>query len=120
MALHKLFLSHYHGDAADVQELACELRLRGIVPWVDKDGGLQIGDESQAEARRAISDDCFGLLLYATERVFDRPFIREVELHQARVTKAADPSFLLFAAPRGINFTALAEKSLVVSHNVFD
>ena len=109
--LRKLFLS-YHSDFADeVRELATELRLRGIVPWVDKDGGFRVGDESEAEARRAIREDCFGLLLYATETVFDRPFIRDVELDEARKVRAEDPAFVLFAMPRDLSFQELKTRS---------
>jgi hypothetical protein len=111
MALKKLFLCHYCGDATEVRELALELRLHGILPWVDKQGGFSIADDCAAEARRAISEDCFGLLIYATERVFERPFIREVEMDQAIKAHESDLSFALFAVPRGISFKTLTERS---------
>jgi hypothetical protein len=59
----KLFLAHYSGDAHELWEQATELRLRGIIPWVDKAGGFAVADESEAAARRVIREDCFGLLL---------------------------------------------------------
>ena len=76
----KLFLAHYSGDANEVDYLATELRLHGILPWVDKDGGFSVGDELESEARRAIRKDCFGLLLYGTDSVFERPFIRTASI----------------------------------------
>ncbi len=112
MTLKKLFLSHEHGDASAVRELATDLRLRGIAPWVDKDGGFFIGDESVAEARRAISEDCFGLLLYATEAAFTSRFIREVELDEAVTVKRDDPAYILFAVPSDMGFRAVQERSV--------
>lgn len=100
----KLFLSYYSGSAEELVCLAAELRLRGIVPWVDKQGGLLVGDDAEATARRAIREECFGLALYATDEAFRRPFIRDVEMDEATKARAADPSFLLFAIARGIAF----------------
>jgi hypothetical protein len=111
IALKELFLSHYSGDAHELYQLATALRLRGIVPWVDKQGGFLIADASEAEARRVIREDCFGLLLYATEHVFDRSFIRDIEMDEARKVHAADPAFALFAVPRGISFGDLRQRS---------
>jgi hypothetical protein len=107
----KLFLAHYSGDAHELREQATELRLRGIIPWVDKVGGFAVADESEAAARRAIREDCFGLLLYATTSVFDRPFIRDVEVHEALQVRQQDPNFALFAVPRGVSFADLKTES---------
>lgn len=107
--IEKLFLSYYSGDAAELYPLASELRLRGIAPWVDKQGGFKVGDEAEPEARRAIRQDCSGLLLYATRDALTRPFIRDVELDEARRVHAVDPSFVLTAVPRGIGFRTLGE-----------
>jgi hypothetical protein len=41
--LEELFLYHSSGDAPEIQVLAEELRLRGVAPWVDKEGGFQVG-----------------------------------------------------------------------------
>lgn len=108
----RLFLSHYNGDAGEVRGLATELRLRGVTPWVDKDGGFAVGDDSPGEARRAIREECFGLLLYATETVFTRPFIRDVEVPEARAALLSDPTYLLFAVPKGMDFAELHERSV--------
>lgn len=123
--LKKLFLSHYHGEAAEVHELATDLRLRGVVPWVDKDGGFAIADESVSEARRAIREDCFGFLLYATRKAFFSRFIRDVEVEEALRVRERDPGFLLFAVPRQLSFAQLAklssrnfEKDLSAFHTV--
>lgn len=107
----KLFLAHYSGDAGEVRRLAAALRLRGIIPWVDKEGGFLIADDSETAARRAIREECFGLLLYATRDVFSRPFIRDVEIDEAYKVYQSDPSFSLFAVPRKIGFADLAEHS---------
>lgn len=111
MACKKLFLAHYSGDAEEVRELALELRLHGIVPWVDKDGGFAIADDCEMEARRAIREDCSGLLLYATKEALGRPFIRNVEIDEALKVHAADPTFGLFAVPRAIGFSELRRRS---------
>jgi hypothetical protein len=106
--LKELLLSHYHEDAGEVGDLAIELRVRGVIPWVDKQrGGFSVGDESESEVRRVIREDCFGLVLYATASVFERPFIRNVEIPEALMARAADPNFVLFAVARGMGFGEL-------------
>lgn len=112
MAIEKLFLSHFSGDADEVKQLVAQLRLRGIAPWVDKDCGFKIGDHSPSEARRAIREDCYGLLFYATEMAFTRRFIRDVEIDEARNIRHADPEFLLFAVPRRMAFDNLKRLSM--------
>lgn len=110
----KLFIAHSTKNSRRVQEvhtLAEELRLRGLIPWVDKLGGFKIGDHSRDEARRAIREDCFGFVLYATPDVFDSEFVREVEMDEARRVKAKRPGFLLFAVPRDLSFKELQEAS---------
>jgi hypothetical protein len=109
----ELFLCHHAAWAIEVHALATQLRLRGIAPWVDKQrGGFLLGDSSQEEARRVIRDDCFGLLLYATSGVFERWFIREVELRAAKAAKAQHPGFVLTAFLRGISFKTLSQRSV--------
>jgi hypothetical protein len=110
--LEELFLCHYSGDAAEVRALAEELGLRGITPWVDKEGGFSVGDENAGEAERAIGEDCFGLLFYASREAFTRDIIRQIEINKAIRCKEEDPSFVLFAVPRGIDFGELSAKSV--------
>lgn len=110
--LEKLFLCHYSGDAAEVRMLAEEFRLRGVAPWVDKEGGFSVGDENAGEAERAIDEDCFGLLFYATPEAFCRDFVRRIEINRAVRRKEEDLSFVLFALPRGIGFNELSSKSI--------
>lgn len=110
--LKRLFLAHFNGDAQEIALLARMLRLHGVVPWVDKDGGFALADDAELEARRAIREDCFGLLLYASTNAFKRPFIRDVELDEARNAHRANPDFALFAVPRRIGFTDLRELSI--------
>jgi len=112
--LEELFLCHSSGDAPEIQMLAEELRLRGVAPWVDKDGGFQVGDQNAGEAERAIDEDCFGLLLYATPEAFSSDFIRQVEVRRAVRRKQEDPSFVLFAVPRRMSFGKLSERSIEV------
>jgi hypothetical protein len=107
----KLFLCHFSGDAAEVYDLAQELRLHGIIPWVDKQGGFLIGDSAPEEARRAIREDCDGLLFYATPQAFERPFIRDVEIHTASEVVDRNPAFALFAVPRRMGFGDLSKLS---------
>lgn len=113
MPLKKLFLAHASSDAPELSNLATHLRLHGIVPWIDKDGGFAVGDHSEEEARRAIREDCFGLLLYATRDSFNRPFIRDVEIDEAKTVKAANDHFALFAVPRRLTFPELRRLSLL-------
>ena len=107
----QLFLSHYNRHAGEVGVLARELRFRGLRPWVDKQGGFLIADESASAAETAICEDCLGFLLYATEDVFDRQFIKEHEVPPALRMKGLDETYLLFAVPRGIDFRYLQERS---------
>jgi hypothetical protein len=111
MSHKQLFLSHYSKNASEVRDLATALRLHGIVPWIDKDGGFQVGDDAEPEARRAIREDCFGLLFYATRAAFSRWFIKAVEVDEALKVRATDPSYLLFAVPRHIGFGTLSSLS---------
>lgn len=107
----QLFLCHAGKDAQEIRWLAEELGLRGVAPWVDKDGGFKVGDESAGEAERAIDEDCFGLLFYATPEAFGSDFIRQVEVQRALRRKEEDPSFALFAVPRRMGFGGLSERS---------
>jgi hypothetical protein len=111
-ALEKLFLCHYNADAAEVGTLAEELQLRGVAPWIDKESGFSVGDENAGEAERAIDEDCFGLLFYATPEAFGRDFIRQIEINKALRRKEEDPSFVLFAVPRCMGFGELSERSI--------
>jgi hypothetical protein len=79
----KLFLCHHSAHAASVLDLATELRLRGVVPWVAENGGFMLGDDQEHEARRVIREDCRGLLFYATPGAIERDFVRRVELEEA-------------------------------------
>ena len=86
--------------------------LRGIIPWVDKNGGYLIGDSSPEAARLAINEECFGLLFYATPKAFNRPFITQVELPEAIHMREQNSEFIIFAVPRDMNFNELTEKSV--------
>jgi hypothetical protein len=111
--LKALLLSHQHEAAAEIAELATEMQVRGVVPWVDKRrGGFRAARESRPEARRVIREDCFGLLFYATEKVFESEFIREVEIDEAKRNREADSSYLLFPFARDMGFGTLKERSL--------
>ena len=112
--LEELFLCHSSTDAQEIRVLAEELRLRGVVPWVDKNGGFQVGDENAGEAERAIDEDCFGLLFYATPEAFSSDFIRQVEVQRALRRKEDDPSFALFAVPRRMGFAELSRRSIEI------
>lgn len=111
-AVEQIFLCHAGEDAKEIRSLAAELKLRGVAPWVDKDGGFKVGDESAGEAERAIAEDCFGLLFYATPKAFGSDFIRQVEIRRALRRKEEDPSFALFAVPRHMGFGELSKRSI--------
>jgi hypothetical protein len=109
----ELFLSHQHEAAAEIAELATELQIRGVVPWVDKRrGGFRIARESVAEARRVIREDSFGFLFYATDEAFTSDFIRDVEIDEAKRTRDADSSYLLFPFARDMGFGTLKKQTL--------
>jgi hypothetical protein len=108
----QLFLSHCSRHAEEIAALARELRFRGVRPWVDKQGGFLVADESAASADRAICEECLGFLLYATEDVFDRDFIREHEVPPALKMKQRDEAYLLFAVPRNLEFERLRQCSV--------
>lgn len=110
--MEKLFLCHYGGDAPEIRMLAEELGLRGVAPWVDKNGGFSVGDESAGEAERVIGKECFGLLFYATPEAFGRDFIRQIEVNRTLQRKDEDLSFVLFAVPRRMGFGELSAKSI--------
>jgi hypothetical protein len=110
--IEEIFLCHHGDDAPEINLLAEELRLRGLVPWVDKDGGFSVGDESAGGADHAIDKDCFGLLLYATPEVFGSDFVRQVEIRRALRRRDEDSSFVLFAVPRRMGFEELSAKSV--------
>ena len=111
MAIKKLFLCHPREAAGEVHRLAEALRLRGVEPWVDQQGGFSVGDAHVDEVRRVLREDCFGLLLYATADAFASDFIRRVELREALHTKYDDAAFVLFALPRRIRFDELSRLS---------
>jgi SMODS-associated and fused to various effectors sensor domain len=108
----KLFLCHHSKYADEINVLADELRMRGIVPWVDKEGGFSIADQNIDEARRAIREDCFGLLFYATRSAFGRDFITKVELPTALQCHDSDSSYVFAVVPRGISFSELSQLSI--------
>ncbi len=111
MAIKKLFLCHPRTAATEVHALSEMLRLRGIVPWVDQQGGFCLGDAQIETARRVIREECFGLLLYATEDAFESDFIRRVEFVEALGAYDDDPSYQIVTLPRRIDFRELARLS---------
>lgn len=112
MAIKKLLLCHPRRASAEVHVLAEALRLRGIVPWVDQQGGFTLGDAQIDTARRVIREECFGLLLYATSDAFKSDFIRRVEMSEAIGAHDDDHAFQLVTLPRKIDFRKLSRLSL--------
>jgi len=109
--MRKLFICYYSGDRSEVSILAKELRIRGIDVWIDYDHGFRAGDATPSEARRALREDCFGLLLYANPDALRRDFITKIELDEAIRLKERNPDFLLMALPRGMDFAELSKHS---------
>ena len=112
MAIKKLFLCHPREAATEVQALAEALRLRGIVPWVDQQGGFSLGDAQIDMAHGVIREECFGLLLYATTEAFESDFISRVEMNEALGAHDDGAAFQLVALPRRIDFRELTRLSL--------
>jgi len=104
----KLFVCYYNEDRAEVDILIEELRMRGIHPWIDHDGGFAIGDSTPSEARRVLQEECFGLLFYATPEAFDSDFIKKIEIPAAIQLNDEHKDFILFAVPRHIQFGELS------------
>ncbi len=109
--MNKLFLAHHSDYADEVAFLADELRLRGVSPWLDEQGGLEVGDQNEEEIRRAICDQCWGFLLYCTPSIFDRKFITEVEVPAALGAREGNPAYRLITVPRGITVNDLSTRS---------
>jgi len=107
----QLFLCHSRSDAEEVALLADMLRLYGIKPWLDSQGGFLLGDSFMGEARRAIQEDCFGMLIYATPETFERPFIWRIELNAAIQRKERDPNFVLITVLRRMTIPQLGQVS---------
>jgi hypothetical protein len=115
----KLFISHHHLSDKNVDILAEELRLRGVVPWVDHQCGFDLGAPTPFEAQRIIKDECFGLMLYAHKlggvcpALESSDFIAKIEFPAALTCRTQDASFALFAVPDGLDFEEL--KRLTIS-----
>ena len=114
-----LFLCHHHTDDQDVDILAAALKRRGVRPWVDHENGFPLGVPSEDEARRIIQQDCSGLLLYAHNRPGGEcpaldcsEFIVKVEVPAALDARHEDPSYMLIAVVRGMEFGDLATRSV--------
>lgn len=107
----KLFIGHDSGYANEVAFLADELRLRGVSPWLDEQGGLQVGDQNEEEIRRAISEQCWGFLLYCTPSIFHREFITEIEVPSALEAREGNPAYRLISVPRDITLKDLSTRS---------
>jgi hypothetical protein len=109
--MRKLLLCHHSQYAAEVHVLAEELRLRGISPWLDSEGGFTAGQRTPAEARRALREETWGLLLYASRGALGRPFIRHVEARAALDLADSDETYSIIPVPRGLGFEELACES---------
>ncbi|MCK4323705.1 MAG: toll/interleukin-1 receptor domain-containing protein, partial [Armatimonadetes bacterium] len=107
----KLFVCYHSQYRAEVDALAQALRLRGIAPWVDYQGGLSVGQQGPTAARRALKHECWGLLVYATRSVFGREFVRYVEIAEALKLAEHDKAFVIIAVPRGLSFEELKDLS---------
>ena len=106
-----VFICHHQKWREEVHQLADELRLRGVVPWVDVQGGFKIGDHTTTEARRAIREDSFGTIAYATPGVFERPFIRDTEIPTALAAWDDDHRYLLSVVARGQGYDQISADS---------
>lgn len=78
-----VFISYRRLDGADdVTALAHVLRLGGVRIWRDLDN-LTRGHPTEDEIRRAIREECGGVVCYITPRFLDSPFIWKVEIPEA-------------------------------------
>jgi hypothetical protein len=108
----KVFVSHWSGDSEDVKALNGELRLHGIFPWVDKDGGFRLGDDTQTAVRHVLEREASGLLLYATKTALSRKFITRLEIESAIRIKERNPNFMLVVIACGIGFNEISTWAL--------
>ncbi len=105
------FFCHAHQYGSFIAKLAKECRVRGIVPWVDKSGGFKLGDHSAIEARRAILEECAGLLFLATPEAFESDFIAMHEIPPAMEAKRQDDKFLIAGMPHQMSFDEMRARS---------
>lgn len=87
----KFFLSYSRKDLEDLGIIARTLMIHGIKTWQDIDSlgsGL-----TEAEIRRAIQEDCGGLVFYSTDDSLKAPMIRNVELKVAEEKFLKDRNF---------------------------
>lgn len=86
-----LFLSYCRDDLSAIEELARILVCGGIRPWQDVKA-LSSGN-AETEIRRALRDECFSLLFYATPASLSSDFIKTIELDEASRMCSILPSF---------------------------
>ncbi len=87
----KFFLSYSHKDVEDIAIIARTLMIHGIKTWQDINSlgsGL-----TEAEIRRAIQEECVGLIFYSTDDSLKATMIRDVELKVAEERFLKDKNF---------------------------
>ena len=87
----KIFLSYSRKDIADIEVIARTLMIHGIRTWQDITN-LGTGLSENA-IRKAIQQDCSGLLFHSTELSVESPTILQVELPEAERKHEKDPGF---------------------------
>lgn len=104
-----VFLAHHNESQGTVNQLAQELQLRGLVPWVDKlPGGFSAGDGLEEEARRVIREEASAFLLYLTDKALKTQFIRDIEIPEALARRGRQPSFPIYAISAQYSFGEIA------------
>ncbi|MFH1653616.1 MAG: SAVED domain-containing protein [Pseudomonadota bacterium] len=87
----KFFLSYSRKDVEDLAIIARILMIHGIKTWQDINSlgsGL-----TEAEIRKAIQENCTGLVFYSTDDSLKAPMIRNVELKVAEEKFLQDKNF---------------------------
>ncbi|MDP3921701.1 MAG: SAVED domain-containing protein [Candidatus Omnitrophota bacterium] len=87
----KFFLSHCRKDAEELKIIARILMAHGIRTWQDINNlgsGL-----TESEIRRAIQEDCNGLVFYSTADSLKSPMVRDVELKVGEEKFLKDKNF---------------------------
>lgn len=105
LAAPHLFLCYSRADAAAADELARELRRRGLRVWRDVDS-LHLGRPALRSIEQALASVA-GVLLLLTPRSLASDFIRSVEIQAALRRARADDAFPVIPVLDGVSLAEL-------------
>jgi len=86
-----VFISYSRKDLEEVKQIVKALKTAGISIWQDIES-MDVG-MTESQIRKAILEECSGLLFYVTENSMDSVFIKEIELCEAYKKFREDETF---------------------------